>query len=458
MGNVIAYAALAVWPLITIGLYRTKTIQAATLWTLIGGFMFLPVLTEVDLPLIPPLGKDSIPVISALMGCWFVKRRRIAFFANRGLLKVLVLLIFGVPFITTELNSDRILLAGKFLPELSHHDALSSVLRQFLFVAPFFMGRRFFRTYEHQLLMFKVLVAACLFYSLPMMFEVRMSPQLHTWIYGYFPHSFIQQIRSGGFRPVVFMGHGLLVAFFTAIAVLSSVALWKNNEKVRNFPSAKVSYYLLIVLIFCKSTASLLYAVFAFFMIKRVSHRIQLRTAVILTLLALSYPSLSIMQLFPHEKVVELARSFKADRAQSLTYRFDNEVILLNHAREKLYFGWGGWGRNRVYSEATGDDITVTDGRWVITFGQFGWFGFIAEFGLIAFTVFRASAAAKLVKSDTELTLLSAHALLVGLIMIDQLPNATLSPWLWLLIGVLLGRVEDIFASKKLTAKKVVTI
>jgi len=32
----------------------------ASIWTILGGFMVLPVSTFVDFPLIPPLGKSSI--------------------------------------------------------------------------------------------------------------------------------------------------------------------------------------------------------------------------------------------------------------------------------------------------------------------------------------------------------------------------------------------------------------
>ena len=32
-------------------------------------------------------------------------------------------------------------------------------------------------------------------------------------------------------------------------------------------------------------------------------------------------------------------------------------------------FGWGGWGRNRVYDEM-GNDMAVTDGYWIIFFGS----------------------------------------------------------------------------------------
>jgi len=449
MGNGFAYAVLAIWPLIAIRLYQTKTIQVATLWTIFGGLLFLPVKTEVDLPLIPPLGKESIPVVSALLGCWFVKHQRIAFFANKGLLKVLVLLIFIVPFITAELNTDNILVAGTFISGLTHHDALSSVIRQFLLVAPFFMGRRFFRTYEQQLILFKILVVAGLYYSVLMLFEIRMSPQLHTWIYGFFPHSFLQQMRQGGFRPVVFMGHGLLVSFFTAVVVTSAVVLWKNKIRVCRFSPAMVSYYLLAVLVLCKSVAPLFYGVFSFFMIKSIAPKKQIRFAVLLVILTLSYPTLSILELFPHQKILEVASSISAEREQSLVFRFNNETLLLNHARKRFFFGWGGWGRNRVYNEETGKDQTVTDGRWVITLGTFGWLGFIAEFGLLAMVVFRANTAAKLLKPGKELSLLAAHAILVGIIMVDQLPNASLAPWLWLIAGISLGRSEAIISQDK---------
>jgi hypothetical protein len=203
------------------------------------------------------------------------------------------------------------------------------------------------------------------------------------------------------------------------------------------------------MLLLCKSVGSILYGFAAFLLIKLTSFKMQLRVARILVLLALLYPTLSIINLFPHQTLMNWAISMDADRAQSLGVRFDNEHVLLDHARKRFFFGWGTWGRNRLYSDETGEDITITDGRWVITFGQFGWFGFIAEFGLLAMAVFRAITSFKQVKTEKEKGLLCAHALLVGVIMIDQLPNASLSPWLWLLTGILLGRAEAILETNK---------
>ncbi len=412
--------------------------------------MFLPVRTMVDLPMIPPLGKESIPALAAFLGCRFIAGRRISFFSQRRDWVFWLLLLFILePFITAELNGDAIFVGGYRLPPMEHYDALSAVINQIIIIMPFFLGRQLFRTEEDHALLFRILILAGLFYSLLMLFEVRMSPQLHSWLYGYFPHSFAQQRRFDGFRPVVFMGHGLWVAFFAAITVIAATVFWQLKIKVLRFSPAGVSYYLLLVLLLCKSVASVMYGYAAFLLIKMTSFKTQLRAARMLVLIALLYPSMSIMNVFPHQTLMGWAESVSAERAESLGFRFKNEDMLLNHARQRLFFGWGGWGRNRVHNEETGDDISVTDGKWIITFGVFGWLGFIAEFGLLALPVFRAVSVFKWAKTQQEKTFLSAHALLIGIVMLDQLPNASLAPWLWLVAGVLLGRTEAIFDESK---------
>jgi len=412
--------------------------------------MILPVLTQIDFPLIPPLGKHSMPILSVIIGCWFIKGKPINYFKHKGWLGILSFSIIVLPFVTTELNTDGVIVGGHFLPALTHHDAFSVVINKILFITPFFVGLQFYKSYHDQLLMFKVLVIAGLCYSIPILYEIRMSPQLHSIFYGYFPHSWVQQKREGGFRAVVFMGHGLLVAFFITCVLAAASALGKVGEKLQNYSSVKISYFLLVILVLCKSMASLMYGLFIFIMIKKMSYKMQFRAAILLACLAVFYPTLSIVKLFPHEKISELAGTYMGpERAESLEYRFKNEKLLLEHGKERFFFGWGGWGRNRVYDEETGRDLTVTDGRWIITFGMYGWLGFMAEFLLMALSIFRAKKSAQLIKDNQQKTLLAAHALLVGIIMIDQLPNASLAPWLWLIVGALLGRSEMIIATSK---------
>jgi len=91
----------------------------------------------------------------------------------------------------------------------------------------------------------------------------------------------------------------------------------------------------------------------------------------------------------------------------------------------------------------------VTDGLWIIVLGQFGLLGFIAEFGLLAISVFRAAKALKFAESFDGSVFLSALALIVAVNMVDLLPNSALSPWTWLLVGSLLGRSELILARSR---------
>jgi len=449
MGNWFAYAAIVVWPVIAIVLFRTKPVTTAILMTILGGHLFLPVNTGIDLPMIPPFDKATVPALSAFIGCRFIAHKQINYLGRNKLVRWLLCFYLVLPFITAELNAETIYIGAKELQGMTHYDALSAVVQQFILFLPFFIGRQFFRSYDNQLLVFKTLALAGLGYSLLMLFEVRMSPQLHIWIYGYFPHEFGQQMRYGGFRPVVFMGHGLLVAFFAAITLISATVLWQLKTRINRFSAANVTYYLLLVLLLCKSMASLVYGFFALLLIKFAKIKTQLRIATILVLMALLYPTMCVMNIFPHQALVENVQAIDAERAQSMKFRFDNEHELLERGRQKFFFGWGSWGRNRIYDEETGKDISTTDGHWIVTFGQFGWLGFIAEFGLLTVPVFRAISASRYVQSRQELILLAAHTLLASIIIVDQLPNGFLAPWLWLLISALLGRAEEIIAVYK---------
>jgi len=167
-----------------------------------------------------------------------------------------------------------------------------------------------------------------------------------------------------------------------------------------------------------------------------------------LVLIALCYPALRTTNLFPTTLLLDAAASLDADRAASLKFRFDNEDRLLQRASERFWFGWGRFGRNRVYSE-TGRDLSITDGEWIIRLGIFGFVGFVAEFGLIAFSVFRVLPAIKFAESKRDSIFISALALIVAINLVDLLPNASISPWTWFLAGALMGQAERLRARRE---------
>ena len=69
--NWFATLALLAWPFIALWLYHTRPVNQATLWTILGGYLLLPVGASVKLAEgIPQLDKISIPALAALAGCF----------------------------------------------------------------------------------------------------------------------------------------------------------------------------------------------------------------------------------------------------------------------------------------------------------------------------------------------------------------------------------------------------
>jgi hypothetical protein len=440
--NWFAFVALLAWPVVALWLFHARPVNKALLWTILGGYLLLPVGTSIKFEGVPAFDKSSIPNLAALAGCLFIARRSLRLFHGFGVAEVLILMLLVGPFITSALNGDTITIGELVLPGVGPYDALSAAVAQFIFVLPFFLARQILRNSEDNVEILRVLVIAGLAYSLPMLFEVRMSPQLHTWIYGYFPHSFAQQYRDGGFRPVVFLGHGLLVAFFLATTAIAAAALWRTQSRVLRLPAAGVTAWLTPVLVLCKTMSALVYGAVGMALVRFTRPRFQMRIALLLVALALLYPMLRAGELFPARSLIELSQSISSERAASLKVRFDNEDRLLDRAWQRFVFGWGRFGRNRIFDEESGKDISITDGRWIITMGSFGFFGFLAEFGLLSFAVVRAAAALRYTQSTQEQVFLAALALILAINVFDLVPNSSLSPWTWLLTGALLGRAE----------------
>jgi len=445
--NLIAYFALLIWPAVTIYLYSLFPVGQATLWAILGGYLLLPVGTQIKFPMVPALDKNSIPSVAALIGCAFYAGGMPKFFHRFRVVELLILTIPVGCFATSMFNNDPIQIGEVYLPGVGAYDAGSAAIAEFIFILPFFLGRQFLREAEHNAEILRTLVIAGLVYSVPMLLEIRLSPQLHTWVYGYFPHAFSQQMRYGGFRPVVFLGHGLLVAFFAMTAMVAAAACWRTRTRIWRLVPSGITAYLGFVVVLCKTGSALLYAGVLVPLVRLASPRWQIRVACILAVIALTYPILRVTNVFPTALFLEASAAVNTDREESLKTRFDNEDQLLNHAWERVWFGWGRFGRNRVFDVESGRDVSITDGYWIITLGTFGLVGFVARFGLLGIAVFRAASALKYAQTIREREYLAALGLIVAINIVDLLPNSTISPWTWLLAGALLGRAEALRAA-----------
>jgi len=165
--------------------------------------------------------------------------------------------------------------------------------------------------------------------------------------------------------------------------------------------------------------------------------RTQLLTAACIAGVMLTYPLLRAADVAPVDRVLTFAENISPQRAQSLQYRVRNEDILLEKARERPAFGWGIWSRNRVYNEY-GRDISVTDGRWILELGIGGWARYIAIFGLLCWP----SIGLFLSKRDRIDPISVGLTLMLAGMLVDLIPNAGLVPFVWMIAGSLLGRLE----------------
>ena len=456
--NWFASFALIVWPLVAIWLYTSRPIVQATIWTILAAQLLLPVGTSFKFAMIPQLDKSSIPSLCALLGCMFVARRSLQVWRGFGLTEILIAAYLVGPLITSLLNGDNIYVGYSVLPGVGLYDGSSAALGQFIALIPFMIGRQFLRGPNNTLAILSALTIAGLAYSLPLLFEIRMSPQLHFWLYGYYPSDFIQEVREdGAFRPMVFMGHGLIAGFFAMTVAVASAAIWRAKIQLVRIPPGLVTGYLSVVLFLCKSGAALVYGAILIPLVRWAKPRLQLKVAVVFVTIALCYPLIRIVDVFPTNSIVDVAMAINEPRAYSLKFRFDQEEQLVARAWQRPLFGWGRFGRSRIHVEdwqGFAADASVTDGRWIITLGQFGIFGFLAEFGLLAMSVFRAAGALRSTETFGEAALLAALALIVSINVVELLPNSTLSPWSWLLAGTLLGCSEAVLARAKKQKKK----
>jgi hypothetical protein len=443
--NWIATLAFVAWPFLSAYLYSCRTRSEATIWTILGGLLILPDGTFIKFAMIPAFDKNSIPNLCIFVGCLLVSSRAKARPLRFGICEILLITYILSPLVTSLLNGDPILIGGTLLPGVGGYDGISTLLTQFLFVLSFLVGRRYLGNPGDVETILRALIVSGLAYSLPMLFEVRMSPQLSLWLYGYMP-SFGTEFRYGGFRPVVFMGNGLIVAFFMMTCVVASAAYWRMQARIVSVKPSIVTSYLSGILLLCKSAGALIYGIALGGLVRFASSRVQMRVAVILAFLALLYPILRTSDIFPNQFLVDLATSVDDERANSLRFRFDQEEALLNRASERFYFGWGRFGRSRIITEESGKDDSITDGRWIITMGQFGFVGFLAEFGLLVLPIFHAFRTRPLLQNQREQIFLAALTLIMAISVIDLLPNASLSTWTLLLAGALLGRSEALQA------------
>jgi hypothetical protein len=428
MGNFFANAVMAGWIPAILLLFPTVTPRRRGV---IGAFLlatlFLPMMQIKLAAGVPVFDKTSATCLGILLAMFLFDIDTLLRF--RPSLCDLPMVVWCLCPMASSLSND-----------LGVHDGAAEAFRQTVtWGLPYLIGRIYFRNAEELRELAIGIFAGGLLYVPFCLWEMRVSPQLHLTVYGFMQHSFRQTIRFGGYRPMVFMQHGLMVGLWMCMAALVGLRLWVSHS-VRQLPGIHIGWPTLLLLataILCKSTGAIVLLMLGAAALS--APRWMNRSLPIYCLAAVAplYIALRASCELSGEWLASASTQVVgADRSQSLAFRFDNENQLIAKAMQQPLFGWGGWGRSRIYDQY-GNDKSITDGEWIIAIGTNGILGVSALYLalLLPVIIVVARGATSLSANEKDFAPVLALAMVVLLYGIDCLMNAMLNPMYCLAAG-----------------------
>lgn len=250
--NLTVPIAMFGWLPVVLLLFWLLPARRAVTVSFLLAWLFLPIASFKLAEGIPLYDRMSATCVAALAGALLFDSSRVLGYRFSLMdLPMLAWCLCGIP---SSLSNN-----------LGLYDGLATVFRSVVtWGLPYFIGRIYFGDREGLKELAIAMVIGGLLYVPLCLFEVRMSPQLHYWVYGYYQHEFAQTKRWGGFRPMVFMEHGLMVGMWMCMTTLT--AMWLAYSRVfKRFwilPGWACAAGLLSCAILCKSTGALVLLLF----------------------------------------------------------------------------------------------------------------------------------------------------------------------------------------------------
>ncbi len=363
---------LLAWPVVVLGLFLSIPASRAVVVALFAAWLFLPV-AAISLPGIPDYNKMSATMLGIVIGTAFADPGRLASLRPRWYDVPLLMLIVS-PFFSSVDNG------------FGYYEGLSWSFRYAVtWGMPYLVGRCYFSTAAEMTTFVKAMVIAALIYTPLVLFEARMSPQLHRWVYGYFPGNFYDAKRMGGFRPFVFMEHGMMLGMFMCSAALAAVWLLRAKllPAVTGIPAGAIAALMVLTGLLCRSAGALALCVYGWALLvitAIVPLRLWLTTAI---LVPVGYILARTLGGWRGQELIDLsAMLFGEERADSLWTRLNSESQLWELAQPKLLFGAGRFEFVGMQLEGSNKGI-LADGLWIIFLGRNGVFGLVAMFTLL---------------------------------------------------------------------------
>lgn len=358
-----AEAVLLCWIPVAAVLFAVLPPARAITLAYLAGWLLMPV-GEVSIPGFWDLDKILVTNVGVVLGTLFFCPQVLR--GYRPHLADLFLLIYCGSGLAASITNG-----------LGLYDGVSRFSYLMLFYgAPYFAGRVFFKRREDFVRAAETVVLASACYSLLALWEWKMSPQFHKYLYGAFQHAWDQHYRWGFWRPIVFFEHALALGTFFSWTSLLAVWLWRAGILDKRFG---MYGWLIVAGPILGLLSSMSFGPWGMFIVGcgllygweylRFKPMILVPVVLAVMWMGMRYTATSKGDWLP-----QMVSKISADRAESVQYRITVENMLIEKAKRRPIFGWGTWGRNRVMTEE-GQDRFGTDGAWVIILGTSGLVG-----------------------------------------------------------------------------------
>jgi hypothetical protein len=424
--NLVALIALLGWAPLAWLMFMIMPARRAVALTYVAGWLFLP-MASFDIPNVHIYTKMSAVGIGALVGVVVFDMPRLM--AVRPSLADLPMVLWCI---IPALSSISV---GEGL------GVVTTVNQVIVWGVPYLIGRAYFSHLEGLKEWAVWLVIGGLAYVPLVLFEARMSPQLHNWIYGFHAHDFGQTKRAGGWRPTVFMQHGLAVGLFMSSVALVTFWLWWTGA-VRTIAGIRTSWLVLVTLgtaVLCRSTGATLLLLLGVVALLATA---KMRTSLVvlgMLLFPAAYIGARVVLHWNGEELIDLAGMISPDRAASLRTRLNSEAWIVQNAREHWWLGnasfiWSG----TALGEGAGQ--VISDSLWILILGRNGALGLAALEASMLLPVWRFLRHwPGRTWSDAKVAGGAALAVVVMVFMCDTLLNAMLNPLFAIAMGGLMS-------------------
>jgi len=402
----------------------------------------LPEATSYNLPGLPAYSKITAISLGLLFGSFLtLQRNKISYKWKLYDTPIIVWCLFCP--IATSLSN-----------KLGFYDGISGALGHIImYGVPYFVGRLYFNNPKALKDLCVGIIIGGIIYLPLCLFEIRMAPKLHRLFYGFDQSNFYIHVRYGGYRPMVFMQMGLMVALWMAIS--TTITFWYyrayKEKHIIGIPIFLIVAAMAVTTILCKSANG--WTVLALGICSCVLYQNfnAIRPFKLLLLVVPIYCIVRATGIIASDEILDVARYvFDEARISSLSDRLGQEDLISLEAMKRPFLGWGVSSlRGMPIDPDTGERIrSVRDALWLIAFQSYGFIGLFSLFcSLLLGPWLILKKSKKLLKTNIKnfIPLAIALSLVVIFFSIDSLLNGMLSPLYILISGALISIYIEIF-------------